>query len=145
MLYFQICSISFFGNVFIPCLVYMPAGGVFCLLVLFPHLQWLHQKCLKLKKKWSTTNSMLVSIIRHFLVLIGEIEPLQPMSGSETWGGAILNRQSKKQWCIIWCIFMLVNPKALWSWRKFRGTGEGRVLLRQAERTMILSWGWEDQ
>ena len=41
MLYFQICLISFFGNVFTPCLVYIPTGGVFCLLVLFPHLQWL--------------------------------------------------------------------------------------------------------
>ena len=43
MSYFQICSISFFGDVFTPCLVYIPAGGVFCLLVLFPCLQWLQQ------------------------------------------------------------------------------------------------------
>ena len=41
--YFQICSISFFGNVFTLYLVYIPAGEVFCLLVLFPHLQWLQQ------------------------------------------------------------------------------------------------------
>ena len=34
MLYFQIYLISFFGNVFTLCLVYIPAGGVFYLLVL---------------------------------------------------------------------------------------------------------------
>ena len=31
-----ISIISFFGNVFTSCLVYIPAGGVFCLLGSFP-------------------------------------------------------------------------------------------------------------
>ena len=36
MLYFQICLISFFGNVFTPCLVCIPAGGGLSPLSSFP-------------------------------------------------------------------------------------------------------------